>query len=256
MQCSFLWRISLFIPTQYWLWWKPLMKRGVCAAEDSPPTGGSNFRQLWLFTLAPAPSPRPPAPPPRRNNSPMHPERQRKRKLSNTNTIKLSGNLIGCWGGTPWPSYFEAIMRVIIPSWARRKGPVWVNVRIRAPTRVCLRVVFLVRRGPISKQHSALTKPQRYPPEYGLEQICEKFSSLNQAKVQTLSLWALGRYKTCMVLFIRLPGPQPFTVWNICLRLIKGISFSGTNKKLVNAAQRELWFNKRRCYRFFLRELF
>lgn len=82
--------------------------------------GGGDIHQLWLFMTAA----------PRRNNSLMHSERQRERKLSNTNTIKLSGNLIGCRAGTPRPSYFEAIMRVIIPSWVRRKGA-RVSLRMR-----------------------------------------------------------------------------------------------------------------------------
>lgn len=45
------------------------------------------------------------------------------RKLLNINTIKLSGNLIGLLRiGTAWPSCFEAIMRVIIPSCVGEHG--------------------------------------------------------------------------------------------------------------------------------------
>lgn len=39
----------------------------------------------------------------------------------------------------------------------------------------------------MSKQHSALTKPERSQAEYNLGEIAEKFSSLNQTKVQILT---------------------------------------------------------------------
>lgn len=53
------------------------------------PWGGNNFSQLCLFTLALATLPTPP------EQLPDVLQRTEERKLSNTNTIKLSGNLIG-----------------------------------------------------------------------------------------------------------------------------------------------------------------
>lgn len=116
------------------------------------------------------------------------------RKLSNTNTIKLSGNLIGLLsrGTVAFLLWGDNESHHSLLGWKKGASSV---VIVCVCTCICVYAhasslwgFFLVRWGPISKQHSATTKKDRSPTEYSLGEMSEKYCSLNQAKVQILTL--------------------------------------------------------------------
>lgn len=137
----------------------------------SPTMGENNFSQLCLFTLVLATSSNPAL---TVQQLPDALRMTEERKLSNTNTIKLSGNLIGLlsrgtvaillWGDNE--SHHSLL------GWKKGASSAVVVcecARVCVFTHACVCLwASLVRWGPISKQHSALTKPERSPTEYSL----------------------------------------------------------------------------------------
>lgn len=130
--------------------------------KDSPTMGGNDFSQLCLLTIRSCHSSNPALTIQQLPDALWMTE---ERKLSNTNTIKLSGNLIGLlsrgtvaillWGDNE--SHHSLL------GW-RKKASSVVVVSVCAFVCACMHVCLwasLVRWGPISKQHSALTKPER-----------------------------------------------------------------------------------------------